>query len=124
MIIPLPYHHAEPDLSAQRSVHADAPHSLLSLRWCNRSRARRHTAPDIAYIFVTLLRGFVRARLCFRCNENGGPLETNESGAVASRAGERAMSAHVAASRLDSALEQNDTRAFMSMLKEVIRNRG
>jgi probable addiction module antidote protein len=51
-------------------------------------------------------------------------LDTNESAPVMARAVERAMSAQVAASRLDHALEQNDTRAFMSILKEVIRIRG
>jgi probable addiction module antidote protein len=34
------------------------------------------------------------------------------------------MSAQIAASRLDSALEQNDTRTFMAVLKEVIQARG
>jgi probable addiction module antidote protein len=56
--------------------------------------------------------------------KNGGTLDNNESGAAVARAGERAMSAQIAASRLDSALEQNDTRTFMAVLKEVIHARG
>ena len=54
----------------------------------------------------------------------GGTLDTNDSSAVVARAGERTMSAEVAASRLDSALEQNDPRIFMMTLNEVIRARG
>jgi probable addiction module antidote protein len=51
-------------------------------------------------------------------------LDTNESRAAAAPAAERAMSAQLAARRLDSALEQNDMRLFMMTLKEVIRTRG
>src|SRR5690242_20951531 len=71
-----------------------------------------------SYIFVTLLRAFVHARLCFRCNENGGPLETNESGAVATRAGERAMSAHVARSEEHTSELQSHVNLVCRLLLE------
>ena len=54
----------------------------------------------------------------------GGVLDTMERSASAPGHSENPMSAQLAASRLDAALEESETQAFMVALKEVIRARG
>jgi probable addiction module antidote protein len=73
---------------------------------------------------VTLLRSRSVRGYASRARKIGGTLDTKESRAALAPAVERAMSAQLAARRLDTALEQNDMRLFMMTLKEVIRTRG